>query len=63
MEQEIDLAIQANLEKYAKSESITLDLVQSWISVGMLSPKETGGALKLIKMLRSRDGSQKLCQS
>ena len=55
MEPVIDLTIQGNLEKYAREKTLSPDIIEAWVSAGMLSPQETAGAQKLIKMLRAKN--------
>ncbi|MBI9084446.1 MAG: hypothetical protein JEZ11_12670 [Desulfobacterales bacterium] len=54
MESVIDLTIQGNLEEYAREKRLSPDMIESWVSAGMLSPQETTGAQKLLKMLRTK---------
>lgn len=58
MEQDIDLAVHGNLEEYAKSGLFPVDVLEAWVSAGLLSPKETAGAQKLLRMLRTKNRSE-----
>ncbi len=56
--QDIDFTRQDNLDEYFQEMTVTKEALQSWISVGILSPHEVRIAEKWIKIMRARDREQ-----
>ena len=56
--QDIDFTRQDNLEEYFQEMTVTIDILQSWISAGILSPHEVRIAENWIKMMRQKDREQ-----
>ena len=58
--QDIDSTGFDNLEDYAEGLSVSGETIAKWVSAGILSPRETAEAEKLIKIMREKSMLERL---
>ena len=58
-EVEIDFGRQGDLESYARGLTVSAGVIEQWLSAGILCPRETRVAEKLLKILREREQTRR----
>jgi hypothetical protein len=53
-DQEFDFNLQGDLEAYAKGLKVPMEIIEKWISAGLLFPDEIKAAQKILRIMRKK---------